>query len=88
MDDYVNNQPGQSTGGHASDQARDGARRLRHNNGKLIDLREAFERSHVMELHGRPYPVQWRSQGAENAWAQVLGETKTWSQWAAPETIF
>jgi hypothetical protein len=67
-----------------SDRAPDGVRRLRNKNGKLVDIGEALVRSHVTVLHGRPFPVQWRSQGAKDAWAQAMGDTEVWRQWGAP----
>lgn len=42
----------------------------------------------VTELHGRPYPVQWRYQGALDAWTKALGGTETWRQWSAPGTTY
>jgi hypothetical protein len=65
-----------------------GGRPLRHKNGKVVDMAGVFARSHVTALHGRPYPVQWRSQGAEEAWAKAIGETDAWREWAAPDMTY
>ena len=52
----------------------------------LVYIGDAFERSHVEALNGRPYPVEWRRQGAEEAWSRALGETHLWRRWSAPGT--
>jgi hypothetical protein len=63
-----------------------GARRLRHGDEELVYIGDAFERSHVEALNGKPYPVEWRRQGAEEAWSRALGETHLWRRWSASGT--
>jgi hypothetical protein len=41
--------------------------------GGIIDVAPALKKSRVSQLHGRPYPVQFRNQGAFDAWRQALG---------------
>lgn len=43
---------------------------------KRIDVGPALEKSRVSMLHGRPYPVQFRNQGAFDAWRHALGTTE------------
>lgn len=52
----------------------------------VIDLSLAFSCSHVVQLHGRPYPVQFRNQGAIEAWTRALGNLDVWTRWAHPLT--
>jgi hypothetical protein len=84
MGDYLRVRFGHSEGDRNAtpDRGVDGVRRLRHQSGKFVEMLGAFERSYVSELNGKPYPVQWRSQGAEQAWAQAIGNTDVWRQWA------
>ena len=85
MDDRVSNRTAQRKGGGVPVLNRaDGARRLRHGNEELVYIGDAFERSHGEALNGRPYPVEWRRQGAEEAWSRALGETHLWLRWSAP----
>jgi len=88
MDDYLRVRFGQSKGDRAvaPDYGVDGVRRLRHQSGEFVEMLGAFERSYVAELSGKPYPVQWRSQGAAQAWEHAIGNTDVWRQWAMPET--
>ncbi len=88
MDDRVSNRMGQPKGDRVQEgtRATDGARRLRHRNGNLVDTSDAFARSYVEALNGRPYPVAWRRQGAEEAWTRAIGETDLWRQWSAQGT--
>lgn len=51
-----------------------------------IDVGPALEKSRVGMLYGRPYPVQFRNQGAFEAWRHALGTTEEWTFWANPET--
>jgi hypothetical protein len=44
-----------------------------------------LKKSRVSQLHGRPYPVQFRNQGAFDAWRQALGSGAEWVRWADPE---
>lgn len=52
----------------------------------VIDVGPAIECSHVVQLHGRPYPVQFRNQGAIEAWTRALGNLEVWTRWAHPQT--
>lgn len=51
-----------------------------------IDVGPALQRSAVGDLHGRPYPVQFRSQGAVQAWEDALGGTEVWTRWQRAQT--
>jgi len=50
-----------------------------------IDIGPALKKSRVSKLYGRPYPVQFRNQGAFDAWKQALGSGQEWKRWADPE---
>jgi hypothetical protein len=50
-----------------------------------IEVGPALRKSRVTKLHGRPYPVQFRNQGAFDAWKQALGSGQEWTRWADPE---
>lgn len=50
-----------------------------------IEVGPALKKSRVGKLHGRPYPVQFRNQGAFDAWKQALGSGQEWTRWANPE---
>ena len=50
-----------------------------------IEVGPALMKSRVGKLHGRPYPVQFRNQGAFDAWKQALGSGPEWTRWADPE---
>lgn len=50
-----------------------------------IEVGPALKKSRVARLHGRPYPVQFRNQGAFDAWKQALGSGPEWTRWADPE---
>jgi hypothetical protein len=54
--------------------------------GSVIDVGPAIDCSQVTTLHGRPFPVQFRSQGAIDAWARALGDGEEWARWAHPQT--
>lgn len=87
MDDRVSNRMAQrEDGGVPVPDRAGGTRRLRHGNEELVYIGDAFERSHVEALNGRPYPVEWRRQGAEVAWSRALGETHLWRRWSEPGT--
>jgi hypothetical protein len=47
----------------------------------VIDVNPALDCSRVTTLFGRPYPVQFRNQGAIDAWTQALGSTEVWRRW-------
>lgn len=53
----------------------------------LVNIGPALLRSHVTRLHGRPYPIQFRAQGATDAWTQALGNTGLWNCWRDPVTL-
>ncbi len=50
-----------------------------------IEVGPALTKSRVGKLHSRPYPVQFRNQGAFDAWRQALGSGQEWTRWANPE---
>lgn len=50
-----------------------------------IEVCPALTKSRVDKLHGRPYPVQFRNQGAFDAWKHALGSGPEWTRWADPE---
>lgn len=52
-----------------------------------IDLAPAVGCSYMTSLYGRPFPVQFRSQGAIDAWTQALGDTELWRSWRDPGTM-
>lgn len=67
-------------------------RPMRTDNGNVnapaverIEVGPALTKSRVGKLHGRPYPVQFRNQGAFDAWKQALGSGPEWKRWAEPE---
>jgi len=41
----------------------------------------------MTRFFGRPYPVQFRAQGALDAWTQALGHTGLWPLWQDPGTL-
>lgn len=53
---------------------------------ELIDINPAVNCSRVTYLLGRPYPVQFRHQGAIDAWTRALETTKVWRCWQDPGT--
>jgi hypothetical protein len=53
--------------------------------GERIDVGPALKKSHVSKLHGRPYRIQFRNQGAFEAWKQALGDLEEWARWADPK---
>jgi hypothetical protein len=55
--------------------------------GGVIDIRPSLECSWVTTLYGRPYPVQFRNQGAIDAWTRALGNTEVWRRWQDPGTL-
>jgi hypothetical protein len=52
----------------------------------VVDIGPALHCSHVSQLHGRPYPVQFRNQGAIEAWTRALVNNEVWARWARPQT--
>jgi hypothetical protein len=55
--------------------------------GGVIDIGPALECSWVTTLYGRPYPIQFRNQGAIDAWTRALGNTEVWRRWQDPGTL-
>ncbi len=55
--------------------------------GGVIDIGPALECSWVTTLSGRPYPIQFRNQGAVDAWTRALGKTEVWQRWQDPGTL-
>lgn len=53
----------------------------------FVNIGPALVRSHVTRFFGRPYPIQFRAQGALDAWAHALGNTGLWPLWQAPGTL-
>ncbi|KQX96856.1 hypothetical protein ASD28_17345 [Massilia sp. Root133] len=53
----------------------------------FVNIGPALVRSPVTRLFGRPYPIQFRAQGALDAWAHALGNTGLWPLWQAPGTL-
>jgi len=53
----------------------------------FVNIGPALVRSPVTRLFGRPYPIQFRTQGALDAWAHALGNTGLWPFWQAPGTL-
>jgi hypothetical protein len=53
----------------------------------VIDIGPALECSWVTTLSGRPYPIQFRNQGAIDAWTRALGKTEVWQRWQDPGTL-
>lgn len=79
----------QQTGQDRTLAARAAAVALGHPNGPqdgVIDIDPAIDCSRVLSLYGRPYPIQFRNQGATDAWARALGHTEVWPRWAHPQT--
>jgi hypothetical protein len=50
-----------------------------------IEVGPVLTKSRLGKLHGRPYPVQFRNQGAFDAWKRALGSGQEWTRWADPE---
>lgn len=53
----------------------------------LVNIGPALTRSFVTCFFGRPYPVQFRAQGAIDAWTHALGNTALWQSWQEPGTL-
>jgi hypothetical protein len=53
----------------------------------LVNIRPALVRSPVTHFFGRPYPIQFRAQGALDSWEHALGNTGLWPLWQAPGTL-
>lgn len=53
----------------------------------FTNLGPALVCSAMTRFCGRPYPVQFRAQGALDAWTHALGNTGLWSVWRDPGTL-
>ncbi|MEW6760691.1 MAG: hypothetical protein AB1437_07685 [Pseudomonadota bacterium] len=53
----------------------------------LVNIGPALVRSPMPRLFGRPCPVQFRAQGALDAWTDALGNTALWPLWQNPGTL-
>lgn len=53
----------------------------------FVNIGPALVRSPITRLFGRPYPVQFRAQGALDAWTRALGNTGLWPHWQALGTL-
>lgn len=53
----------------------------------FVNIGPALVHSPVTRLFGRPYPIQFRAQGALGAWTHALGNTGLWPLWQAPRTL-
>lgn len=53
---------------------------------QLININPAVNCGRVTNLLGRPYPVQFRNQGAIDAWTRALGTLEVWRRWQDPST--
>ena len=53
----------------------------------IIDVNPAIDCSTVSSLFGRPFPVQFRHQGAVDAWSKALEKTEEWRRWQDPSTL-
>ena len=53
---------------------------------ELVDINPAVSCSRVINLLGRPYAVQFHSQGAIDAWTRALGTLEIWRRWQEPST--
>ena len=52
-----------------------------------IDVGPAINCSQVTYLFRRPYPVQFRHQGAIEAWTRALETLEVWRRWQDPGTL-
>lgn len=53
----------------------------------LVNIGPALVCSALTRFLGRPYPVQFRAQGALDAWTHALGDTGLWPLWRDPGTL-
>lgn len=53
----------------------------------VIDVGPALDCSSVSTLFGRPFPVQFRNQGAIDEWTRALGGMDEWRRWQDPGTL-
>lgn len=54
---------------------------------EFVNIGPALIRSSVTRLFGRPCPIQFRAQGALDAWTRALGSTVLWPHWQDPGTL-
>lgn len=54
---------------------------------EFVNIGPALVRSPMTRFFGRPYPVQFRAQGALDAWTHALGHTGLWRVWQDPGTL-
>lgn len=52
----------------------------------FVNMGQALVRSPVTRIVGRSYPVQFRAQGALDAWRRALENTGIWPFWKDPGT--
>ena len=53
----------------------------------FVNIGPALIRSPMTRFFGRPHPVQFRAQGALDAWTHALGNTGLWPLWQDPGTL-
>jgi hypothetical protein len=53
----------------------------------FVNIGPALVCSPMTRFFGRPYPVQFRAQGALEAWTRALGHTGLWPLWQDPGTL-
>jgi len=53
----------------------------------VIDVTAAVDCSYVTTLSGRPFPVQFRHQGAIDAWTRALDGSALWRRWQDSATL-
>lgn len=53
----------------------------------VTEVTAAVDCSYVRALSGRPFPVQFRHQGAIDAWTRALGGSELWRHWQDPGTM-
>ena len=53
----------------------------------FVNIGPALVCSPMTRFFGRPYPLQFRVQGALKAWKHALGNTGTWLLWQDPATL-
>jgi hypothetical protein len=53
----------------------------------FVNIGPALVHSPITRLLGWPYPVQFRAQGALDAWTRALGSTGLWARWQHSGTL-
>lgn len=53
----------------------------------LVNIGPALVCSAMTRFIGRPYPIQFRAQGALDAWQHALGNTRLWLRWQDPAIL-